>query len=125
NPTGLLPVDVPTADGSQTQFPIGFGLHYPITPADPEFLDRHGRDRDRYTVPESQGVQYLLDGEGTEAGTYQVPPPDRTGRDEETRIVPLVCEPLDLRELTGGASTEWTMEFTPERAVPGHGVAAE
>jgi len=124
NPTGLLPVDVPTADGSQTQFPIGFGLHYPITPADPEFLDRHGRDRDRYTVPESQGVQYLVDGEVTEAGTYQVPPPDRTGRDDETRMVTIVAEPLDGWELTEGATTEWTMEFTTGRPGHGHGGAA-
>jgi beta-N-acetylhexosaminidase len=33
NPSGKLPVAVPTADGSETLLPLGFGRHYPGRPA--------------------------------------------------------------------------------------------
>lgn len=112
NPTGALPVDVPRADGSQILYPLGFGLHYPVTPAEPEFDDRNGRGQDRYTVPESQGVQYLVNGEVTEAGTY------RAHRD---RDVTITAEPQDGWELTDGATTEWSMEFTAGRPGAGDG----
>ncbi|WP_147916336.1 glycoside hydrolase family 3 protein [Ruania zhangjianzhongii] len=110
NPTGALPVDVPTADGSETLYPIGYGLHYAVTPAEPEFTDRPGRGRDLYTIPESQGVQYLVNDEPTEAGDY---------RAHQNRDVTVAAEPLDGWEIAAEATTEWSMCFTTGR--PGHG----
>ena len=110
NPTGALPVDVPTADGSEALYPIGFGLHYPVTPAEPEFTDRPGRGRDGYTIPESQGVQYLVNGEATEPGTY---------RAHQSRDVTVASQALEGWEIAEDATSEWSVCFTTGR--PGHG----
>src|SRR5699024_12087657 len=40
-PTGKLPVDVPSADGSQVQFSLGVGVHSPVTHSELELLANH------------------------------------------------------------------------------------
>lgn len=112
NPTGALPVEIPSADGSETQHPLGFGLHYPVTPAEPEFTDRPGRGRDAFVIPESLGVQYLADGEVTEPGTY---------RSHRNREVTVTAEALDGWQLAEDATTEWSVCFTTGRPDRGTG----
>lgn len=73
NPSGKLPVNVPNADGDGVLLPLGFGLDYGtrVTPADVAFTDRPGRGQDTYTVPATEGVDYFLDGQIIETGTYR------------------------------------------------------
>lgn len=106
NPTGALPVDIPSADGTETFYPLGFGLHYPVVPAEPEFTDRPGRTRDGYTIPESLGVQYLVDGEVTDAGFH---------RSDRDRTVTVAAEAVDGWQLAEEATAEWSMCFTTGR----------
>ncbi len=73
NPSGKLPVNVPRADGGGILLPLGFGLDYgtKATPADVVFTNRPGRGQDAYTIPAAEGVDYLIDGEIVDAGTYR------------------------------------------------------
>ena len=112
NPTGALPVDVPAADGSESLYPIGFGLHYPVTPVEPEFTDRPGRGQDAYTIPTSLGVQYLVDGQERDPGTY---------RAHQDREVEVTAEAEEGWQLADGATAEWSVCFTTGRPDRGGG----
>src|SRR5699024_4247391 len=41
-----------------------------VTPAAPEFTDSGGTDSDTYTIPATEGVEYLVSGDVVAAGTY-------------------------------------------------------
>ncbi|WP_324650255.1 glycoside hydrolase family 3 protein [Georgenia sp. H159] len=113
NPVGRLPVAIPTASGTGTLFPLGHGLHYPVTPEPVTFVDRPGRGQDAYSVPEVQGVDYTV------AGTVVAP-----GTHRSTRDVTVTAVARDGYELATGATTEWRSAFTtglPGRAaLPPH-----
>ncbi|WP_147918448.1 glycoside hydrolase family 3 protein [Ruania zhangjianzhongii] len=106
NPVGQLPVRIPTASGAGTEFDFGHGLHYPVTPEPTTFTDRTGRGQDTYEIPAVQGVDYLVDGEPAEAGTYRSP-----------QDVTVTAVPAEGYELVDGAATEWASDFTP--GIPG------
>lgn len=108
NPVGRLPVAVPTAAGTGTLFPLGHGLHYPVTPEPVTFVDRPGRGQDSYTVPEAQGVDYVVAGAVVAPGTY------RSNRD-----VTVTAVAQDGYELAAGVTTEWRSAFTT--GLPGKG----
>lgn len=101
NPTGRLPVMVPTADGAGELFPFGHGLHYAVVPAEVVFHDRPGRGQDDYEIPEAQGVDYVLDGRVLEPGAYR-------SRSDVT----ITAVPQDGYAFVDGAVTEWASAFT-------------
>jgi beta-N-acetylhexosaminidase len=101
NPTGQLPVTVPSADGTGELYPFGHGLHYAVTPSGVVFHDRPGRGQDGYEVPEAQGVDYVLDGEVLVPGVYR-------SRDDVT----ITAVPQEGYDFIAGVVTEWTSEFT-------------
>src|SRR5699024_6152594 len=102
NPSGRLPVDVPTADGEDVLLPLGFGLRYVITvdPEAPTFTDEPGTADDTVTIPDVEGVQYLIDGEAADAGTYPA-----------AGEVTVTAEPLEGYEFADDATTEWSHTF--------------
>ena len=104
NPTGRLPVAVPDASGAAALHPLGHGLHYPVTPQAPDFTDRPGRGQDSYTVPEVQGVEYLVDGRPVAPGTYR-----------SVRDVTVTARAEQGYELAAGAVSRWTSQFTVGR----------
>lgn len=101
NPTGRLPVAIPTADGTGELYPFGHGLHHPVAPAEVAFHDRPGRGQDGYEIPEVQGVDYLLDGEVLQPGAYR-------SRNDVT----ITAVPQDGYTFVEGVVTEWTSAFT-------------
>src|SRR5690625_1868313 len=78
-----------------------------VTPADVTFDDQPGTDSDTFTVPETEGVEYLVDGEVVEAGTYP-------GSGEVT----VTARALEGFVLAEGATTEWTHTFSTEGGEP-------
>ncbi len=109
NPSGTLPVAVPTADGTGELFPLGHGLRYAVE-AVPEpvlFTDEPGTENDTVTVPDVRGVSYLRDGEPLAPGT-------RPGRGEVT--VTAVAE--DGYYLPADAVTSWTHTFDATAPTP-------
>lgn len=108
NPTGRLPVAIPTADGTGELHPFGHGLHYAVAPAEVVFHDRPGRGQDGYEIPEAQGVSYVLDGQVLEPGAHR-----------SKNNVTITAVPQDGYDFVGGAETEWTSAFTT--GLPGAG----
>ncbi|GAA1707802.1 glycoside hydrolase family 3 protein [Isoptericola hypogeus] len=102
NPVGRLPVAIP--DGADTLFPLGYGLHYPVTPEPPVFVDRVGRGQDTYEIPEVQGVDYLVRDRVVAPGTH------RSNRD-----VTITAVAQEGYELADGAATTWESDFTAGR----------
>ncbi|GAB3811531.1 hypothetical protein GCM10028820_02920 [Tessaracoccus terricola] len=102
NPSGRLPVDVPSASGDEVLLELGFGLRYgeEVTPEDVVFTDEPGTEEDIYTVPDVAGVVYLVDGEIVEAGTHP-------GAGEVT----VTAEAEGLNYLADGATTSWSHTF--------------
>ncbi|MEE6273441.1 glycoside hydrolase family 3 N-terminal domain-containing protein [Georgenia sp. MJ206] len=102
NPSGTLPVAVPTANGSGVLFPVGHGLRYPtnIRPAAVAFTDALGTAEDTFMIPAVEGVEYLVDGEVLAAGTYPA-----------TGTVTVTARATDGYTLASGATTEWTHVF--------------
>lgn len=72
-----------------------------VTPAEATFEDECGIEKDTYTVPETEGVDYFVDGEVVEAGTHP-----------GSGTVTITAQPQAGYTLTG--TTEWTHEFTDE-----------
>ncbi|WP_164745344.1 glycoside hydrolase family 3 N-terminal domain-containing protein [Georgenia faecalis] len=102
NPSGRLPVNVPEADGSGVLFPLGFGLRYVIevTPTAVAFTDEPGTAQDTFTIPETEGVEYVIGGEPVEAGTYP-----------GTGTVAVTARAVEGYALTDGAVATWTHTF--------------
>ncbi len=107
NPSGKLPVNVPAADGSGVLLPLGFGLSYDteVTPAAAAFDDRPGRGQDTYTVPVTEGVNYLVNGQPAEAGTYRKP----------TGTVTVTAVAQEGYYIDDDTVTEWSHVFTTGR----------
>lgn len=72
-----------------------------VTPAEATFADECGIEKDTYTVPETEGVDYFVNGEVVEAGTHP-----------GSGTVTVTAQPQAGYTLTG--TTEWTHEFTDE-----------
>lgn len=72
-----------------------------VTPAEATFADECGTEKDTYTVPETEGVDYFVDGQVVEAGTHP-----------GSGTVTVTAQPQAGYTLTG--TTEWTHEFTDE-----------
>ncbi|MHA7172864.1 glycoside hydrolase family 3 protein [Arthrobacter monumenti] len=110
NPSGKLPVNIPEANGEGVLLPLGFGLDYGIkaTPGDVVFADRPGRGQDSFTVPEAEGVDYLLNGEVVAAGTYR-----------KARTVSITAVAQDGYYFDD-AVTSWSYTFTT--GIPGQDV---
>ncbi len=113
NPSGKLPVNIPKADGDGVLLPLGFGLDYGIeaTPEDVRFADRPGRGQDTYTVPEPEGVDYRLNGDIVEAGTYR-----------KARAVSITAVAQDGYYFDD-AVTSWSYTFTT--GIPGQDAPSE
>src|SRR5690625_868790 len=71
------------------------------------FTDEPGTDRDSYTVPEVEGVEYLVDGEVVAADTYP-----------GAGTVTVTARALDGFVLAEGATTEWSHEFSTDGGDP-------
>ncbi|MGC5627255.1 PQQ-dependent sugar dehydrogenase [Georgenia sp. Z1344] len=78
-----------------------------VTPEDVTFTDEDGTEADTFTVPEVEGVEYLVGDEVVEAGTH---PGEGT--------VTVTARAADGYELAEDATTEWSHTFddstTPE-----------
>ncbi|MDD9204900.1 hypothetical protein PU560_00305, partial [Georgenia sp. 10Sc9-8] len=72
-----------------------------------EFDDQDGTDEDTYTVPTTEGVEYLIDGDVVEAGTYP-----------GTGTVTVTARALEGYVFSDDTTTEWTLEFTDEGTEP-------
>ncbi|MGC5628803.1 exo-alpha-sialidase [Georgenia sp. Z1344] len=71
-----------------------------VTPEDVVFTDEDGTDADTFTVPEVEGVEYLVGDEVVEAGTH---PGEGT--------VTVTARAADGYELAEDATTEWSHTF--------------
>ncbi|MGO1509280.1 MAG: PQQ-dependent sugar dehydrogenase, partial [Actinomycetales bacterium] len=71
-----------------------------VTPEDVVFTDEDGTENDTYTVPEVEGVEYLVGDEVVEAGTH---PGEGT--------VTVTARAAEGYELAEGATTEWSHTF--------------
>ncbi|MGK3649730.1 S-layer homology domain-containing protein [Pseudarthrobacter enclensis] len=82
---------------------------YPVTPAAVLFADEDGTANDTYTVPVTEGVEYLVGGKVTAAGTYP-----------GSGTVTAAARALTDFVLAEGASAEWSHEFkaTPFEVTP-------
>lgn len=72
-----------------------------VTPAEATFADECGTEKDTYTVPETEGVDYFVDGQVVEAGTHP-----------GSGTVTVTAQPQAGYTLTG--TSEWSHEFTNE-----------
>ena len=102
NPSGRLPVDVPTADGSGTLLELGFGLSYetPVVPEEPVFDDQLNRANDFYTIPSVTGVEYWVDGKLAKAKRYPA-----------KGTVTITATAADGYYVVDGSETEWNHTF--------------
>src|SRR5690625_5907128 len=78
-----------------------------VTPAAVTSADQSGAVSDTFTVPGTEGVEYLVDGEVVEAGTYP-------GSGEVT----VTARALEGFVIAEGATTEWTHTFSTEGGEP-------
>ncbi|WP_406636686.1 S-layer homology domain-containing protein [Pseudarthrobacter quantipunctorum] len=83
---------------------------YAVTPAAVEFRDRDGTKEDSYTIPVTDGVEYLIGETVTAAGTYP-----------GAGSVTVKARAATDYVLAPGASAEWSHEFkaTPYPVTPG------
>ncbi|MCQ1948753.1 S-layer homology domain-containing protein [Arthrobacter sp. zg-Y859] len=78
---------------------------YQATPAAVLFADKAGTDKDTFTVPATIGVEYVVEGKVTAAGTYA-----------GNGTVTVTARALRDYVLTAGATTEWTTTFSKAAA---------
>src|SRR5699024_205419 len=71
------------------------------------FTDEPGTENDTFTVPEVEGVQYLVDGEVIDAGTHP-----------GQGLVTVTAEAVEGYVLAEGATTEWSHEFSTDGEDP-------
>ncbi|WP_452176640.1 ThuA domain-containing protein [Georgenia satyanarayanai] len=74
-----------------------------VTPTAVTFTDAAGTDADTLTIPAVDGVEYLVNGEVTEAGTYPA-----------SGAVTVTARALEGFVLAEGATAEWTFTFTDD-----------
>ncbi|WP_324650821.1 ThuA domain-containing protein [Georgenia sp. H159] len=72
-----------------------------VTPAAVTFTDEAGTANDTYTVPAVDGVEYVVDGEVVEAGTYP-----------GSGTVTVTARATEGYVLAEGATAEWSLTFT-------------
>src|SRR5690625_3817811 len=85
-----------------------------VTPEDVTFTDEPGTENDTFTVPEVEGVQYLVDGEVIDAGTHP-----------GQGLVTVTAEAVEGYVLAEGATTEWSHEFSTDGEDPDPGDPGE
>ncbi|MEE6283178.1 ThuA domain-containing protein [Georgenia sp. MJ170] len=78
-----------------------------VTPAEVTFTDEAGTEDDSYTIPEVEGVEYVVDGDVVAADTYP-----------GTGTVTVTARALDGFVLAEGATAEWTHEFSTDSGEP-------
>ncbi len=88
------------SDMDWSQVPL---LTTEVTPEAPVFTDKPGVPKDSFTIPEVDGVRYLLNGEAIEPGTYP----------GEKRAVTITAEPEEWWFFPADAETEWEYDFHP------------
>jgi LPXTG-motif cell wall-anchored protein len=74
-----------------------------VTTDEVTFDDAYGTADDTYTVPDVEGVEYLVDGEAIAAGTYP-----------GSGTIVVTARALEGYVLSEGSVTEWTIVFTDE-----------
>ncbi|MET3176378.1 UNVERIFIED_ORG: subtilisin family serine protease [Arthrobacter sp. UYCu721] len=82
---------------------------YPVRPAAEAFTDKDGKAEDTYTVPATDGVEYLVGGQVVAAGTYP-----------GTGTVTVTARAKADYVLASGAAAEWSHTFkaTPYSVAP-------
>ena len=75
----------------------------PVTPAEVTFADAAGSASDSYTVPATEGVEYLVGDQAVAAGTYP-----------GSGSVTVTARALDGFVLADGATAEWSFTFSAE-----------
>ncbi|WP_251840939.1 ThuA domain-containing protein, partial [Oceanitalea stevensii] len=78
-----------------------------VTPQAVVFTDAAGTEDDTFTIPAVEGVEYLVDGDVVEAGSY-----DGTG------TVTVTARAAEGFVLAEGATAEWTFTFTTTGGEP-------
>ncbi|WP_344672539.1 S-layer homology domain-containing protein [Pseudarthrobacter polychromogenes] len=102
--------DYVLAEGASAEWSHEFkATPYAVTPAAVVFTDEDGTAKDTYTVPATEGVEYVVGDEVTAAGTYP-----GSGK------VVVRARALDDYVLAEGAAAEWSHEFkvTPYAVTP-------
>jgi serine protease len=98
------------SDGATTEWSYIFkATPYPVTPAAVIFVDREGTAEDTYTVPVTDGVEYLVGDKVTAAGTYPA-----------SGTVKVTARAMTDYVLAEGAAAEWSHSFkaTPYPVTP-------
>ncbi|MPV51041.1 hypothetical protein GCG21_13700 [Pseudactinotalea sp. HY160] len=99
-------LDVDGVEAVSVDYSFTFDNLTHVTPVAPEFTDSDGADQDSYTVPATAGVEYLIDGNVAEAGTYP-----------GSGTVTITARALDGFKVTG--TSEWSFTFDPTAASTG------
>jgi serine protease len=103
-------VDYVLAEGATAEWFAAFkATPYSVTPAAVVFTDKDGTAEDTYTVPATEGVEYLVHGILTGAGDYPA-----------SGTVTVAARPKADYVLAAGATAEWTTTFktTPRSTTP-------
>ncbi|MEK0153941.1 S-layer homology domain-containing protein [Arthrobacter oryzae] len=79
---------------------LGVSSSSVVTPSSVLFTDRDGTADDTYTVPVTEGVDYLVDGAVVKAGTYP-----------GSGAVTVTARAKPGRVLAAGATAQWTLAF--------------
>ncbi|MGC0252133.1 glycoside hydrolase family 3 N-terminal domain-containing protein [Pseudactinotalea sp. Z1748] len=117
NPRGELPVVVPQDDGTGEVYPLGHGLDYGTTvvPREPDF------EADSMTIPEVEGVTYLVNGDVVEPGEHA-----------GSGTVTVVAQAADGYFIEGRTQSSWQHAFDdaapvfpPPGPAPGHAATVE
>lgn len=81
-------------------FRMTFAESLEVEPAEVTFVDEPGTEDDTFTIPETEGVRYLIDGDVIEAGTYP-----------GSGAVHVMAEAIDGYVLAEGATAQWSHTF--------------
>lgn len=86
----------------QTQWQFTFTNVTCVTPAEPTLLDKCGDDKDKFVIPSTEGVVYMVDGQVVDAGKHLT----------DSDVV-VTAHALNANyELVG--QTEWTLDFSQD-----------
>ncbi|MCD5343514.1 S-layer homology domain-containing protein [Arthrobacter sp. AK04] len=108
--TARAKADYVLADGATTEWSHEFkATPYPVTPDAVVFTDKDGTAEDTFTVPVTEGVEYLVGDKLTAAGTYP-----------GSGTVTVTARAVTDYVLAPGAAAEWSHEFkaTPFTVTP-------
>ncbi|WP_427115786.1 S8 family peptidase [Pseudarthrobacter scleromae] len=108
--TARAKADYVLASGASAEWSHEFkATPYSVTPAAVVFTDKDGTAEDTFTVPVTEGVEYLVGEKVTAAGTYP-----------GSGTVTVTARAKTDYVLAPGASAEWSHEFkaTPYQVVP-------